>query len=180
MGDAGMTAIPRSTYTRAAMSSLFVLRTIKDTSSGNHHGPLTRIGRHLPHEFLLGMERPRWLLVGATGAGSGDLPARRPRCLGVTFAGFHGRAVGLGALGGFRAGLLGLVGLVGVEPDDPGRADVTMNLEKIAKAWPERDAWICAEPLERNPCIAFLVDRKLDANGNNPGSDTAGRIALAE
>ncbi|WP_344749249.1 hypothetical protein [Kribbella aluminosa] len=84
------------------------------------------------------------------------------------------------ALGGFGAGLLGLIGLVRVEPEDLGRAEVTMNLEKIVNTWPEGDAWVFAEPLEYDPSVALLVDRELDANGNNPGSDAAGWIALAE
>ena len=54
-------------------------------------------------------------LVGATGAGSGDLPARRPRRFGVSACRPPRMRPSLVALGGLGAELLGLVGEVRVE-----------------------------------------------------------------
>src|SRR5689334_5887940 len=95
-------------------------------------------------------------------------------------AGVHERAAGLVALGGFGVGLFVLVCILGVEPENLGRAEVTMNLEKIVNARPKCDARIRTEPLEDNPGIALLVERELDANGNNPRSDATGWVAFAQ
>ena len=61
-----------------------------------------------------------------------------------------------------------------------GRAEMTVSLEKIVNARPECEARVRAEPLERDPGVPSIVERKLDADGNDSCSHPSGRVALAE